>query len=102
MHFSLAKHGLVFSTRDRGARMRAELLEARNVANSPLTIDFAGVQSASYSFLDEFVGKLAESMAPEAPRLLNLPPMIARTIESSLRRRGIDSERILSASLETA
>jgi anti-anti-sigma regulatory factor len=102
MHFSLAKHGLVFLTRDRGARMRAELLEARDTATGPLTIDFAGVQSASYSFVDEFVGKLAESMAPDAPRLVNLPPMIARTIESSLRRRGVDAERILSASLETA
>jgi hypothetical protein len=102
MQFSLAKHGLVFSTRDRGVRMRAELLEISHASAEAVTIDFAGVQSATYSFLDEFVGKLAESMAPNAPKLVNLPPMIARTIESSLRRRGLDAERILAASLEVA
>ncbi|HEY5194196.1 MAG TPA: DUF4325 domain-containing protein [Solirubrobacteraceae bacterium] len=80
--------------------MRAELLETIDDAKTVVTIDFAGVQSASYSFLDEFVGKLAGSMAPNAPKLINVPPMIARTIESSLRRRGLDAERILAASLE--
>lgn len=102
MQFSLVKYGLVFSTRDRGARMRAELLEVHRASAESMTIDFAGVQSASYSFLDEFVGKLAEAMAPDTPKLVNLPPMIARTIESSLRRRGIDVERILAASYEVA
>jgi len=100
MQFSLVRHGLVFSTRSRGSRMRAELLETIDDAKTVVTIDFAGVQSASYSFLDEFVGKLAGSMAPNAPKLINVPPMIARTIESSLRRRGLDAERILAASLE--
>lgn len=103
MQFSLAKNGLVFSTRDRGSRMRAELLEMIDRAPSEtMTIDFAGVQSASYSFLDEFVGKLAEATAPNTPKLVNVPPMIARTIESSIRRRGLDAERILVASLEVA
>jgi hypothetical protein len=82
--------------------MRAELLEKMGDGPATVTIDFASVQSASYSFLDEFVGKLVESMAPDAPKLVNVPPMIARTIESSLRRRGLDADGTLAASLETA
>lgn len=102
MRFSLVDHGLVFSTRSRGSRMRADLLEMMGGGSPQVTIDFDGVQSASYSFLDEFIGKLVESMTPNAPRLVNVPPMIARTIESSLRRRGLDADGTLAASLEVA
>jgi STAS-like domain of unknown function (DUF4325) len=103
MQYLLATHGLVFSTRDRGARMRAEVLQAISVApTETVTLDFADVRSASNSFLDEFIGKLVHSMHPAAPVLTNVPPMIAKTIERSLRRRGLDADRILSESLAAA
>jgi hypothetical protein len=103
MEYRLAEQALVFSTRDRGARLLAEVLEAiRTAPTEPVKLDFEGVLSASYSFLDEFVGKLAQAMHPAAPILINMPPAVASTIESSLRRRGLNPEQVLSASLEAA
>jgi hypothetical protein len=101
MQFRLAEHGLVFSTRDRGSRMRAELLEQSAEASGEVTIDFAGVLSASYSFIDEFIGKLVGLIAPNAPMVVNASPMITETIKKSLRRRGLDPDQVLT-SLEYA
>jgi STAS-like domain of unknown function (DUF4325) len=103
MQYRLADHSLVFSTRDRGARMRADLLE--KIAASPYDehiVDFDGVLSASYSFIDEFIGELAQSMGDAFPEVIAVPPAVCRTIERSLSRRGLDVERILSACLHTA
>lgn len=99
MERRLAEHGLVFSTRDRGKAMRAELL-ADLAPDKTVVIDFDGVRSASYSFLDEFVGVLAELLDPRRPELVNVPETISETIVRSLRRRGLDPS--IAASLETA
>jgi anti-anti-sigma regulatory factor len=93
MRYSLADHGLVFSTRDRGARMLADL-QAKCDGARTVTIDFSDVRSVSYSFVDEFLGQLVQSTAV-SPALVNVPPMAARTIERSLRRRGLDPDQVL-------
>lgn len=91
MEYRLGERALVYSTRDRGARLRAEVLGAIETSpGEPVVLDFAGVLSASYSFLDEFVGKLAQAMSPNEPALVNVSPDVAATIENSLRRRGLD------------
>lgn len=89
MHFSLADHGLVFSTRDRGSRLREELLAATvGQPDEEIVIDFERVLSATNSFLDEFVGVLAEK---RQVTLRNASPTIARTAGASLRRRGVQT-----------
>src|SRR5688572_10806043 len=104
MRYRLADHGLVFSTRDRGARMLADLREKAGEAAIPsVVIDFAEVKSVSYSFIDEFIGELfAAADQDQLPTLANVPPAAARTIERSLQRRGVDLEPALDGSLETA
>jgi hypothetical protein len=103
MQIRLAEHGLVFSTRNRGERLRESLVERiDDLWTVTLTFDFEEVISASYSFVDELIGELAERMAPNAPDVVNAPPTIVGTIERSLRNRGLDSERILSACLHYA
>jgi hypothetical protein len=103
MQYRLADYSLVFSTRDRGARMRADLLAKIDSAPADrYVIDFDGVLSASYSFVDEFVGVLIQNMGDSAPELANVPPAVCRTIERSLTRRGLDADRVLSAFLHSA
>ncbi len=95
MQLSLAEFGLVFSTRDRGSRIRADLLG--QIADSPegVIIDFAKVLNASYSFIDEFIGKLAEQIDAEQMDIVNASPTITRTIKKSLQNRGLDANRVL-------
>lgn len=103
MEYRLANQGLVFSTRDRGARVLADLRKkTRGVALESVRIDFGGVRSVSYSFIDEFIGELAQTSGAAAPRCINVSPAAARTIERSLRRRGLAFEQILADSLEIA
>jgi hypothetical protein len=83
--------------------MLADLREkTRDVPLETVRIDFAGVRSVSYSFVDEFIGELAQAAGTNAPRCINVSPAAARTIERSLRRRGLDFEQILADSLEAA
>jgi anti-anti-sigma regulatory factor len=105
MRYRLADHGLVFSTRDRGARMLADFRETIVSAKTePVEIDFSEVRSVSHSFVDEFIGELMTDTAglEAMPSLVNVSPSAARTIERSLRRRGFDPEPILSDALEAA
>lgn len=100
MQFRLAEYGLVFSTRDRGSKLRADLLEsiAQTTAGTTV-IDFADVRSASYSFIDEFIGELVGSIGTDALELVNMSSTIAETVERSLRRRGLGPERVLAGLL---
>ncbi len=103
MRYRLADHGLVFSTRDRGARILADLRKQTGdgCALSSVEIDFTGIRSLSYSFVDECIGELMQQAEDATPTLVNVPPSVARTIERSLRRRGIDADAVLTESLET-
>lgn len=103
MEYRLADYGLVFSTRERGARMLGDLLaKARGVPLETVRIDFDGVRSASYSFIDEFIGELVQKAAASPPRCINVSPVAARTIERSMRRRGLSVDGVLADSLEPA
>jgi anti-anti-sigma regulatory factor len=64
-----------------------------------VSIDFSDVRSVSYSFIDEFIGELVQSGGTATPRCVNVPAAAARTIERSLRRRGLDVERVLADAL---
>lgn len=87
MTFSLADHGSVFSTRPRGAALRAEAL-ASTEDGEELRISFAGVKSVSYSFADEFLGPLLVGEQARAS-LEEVPPSLHRVILGALRRRGL-------------
>jgi anti-anti-sigma regulatory factor len=103
MLIHMAERGLVFSLRDRGRRMRVEVLEKMSADPSEaLVLDFAEVRSVSNSFADEFVGVLAESMAHGAPEVINASPGVAKRIVGSLRRRGLDVDRIVASALAHA
>jgi hypothetical protein len=103
MLIQMAEHGLVFSLRDRGRRMRVEVLEKMSIGpGETLILDFADVRSVSNSFADEFVGVLAESMVPDAPEVINALPGVAKRIEGSLRRRNLNVDRIMAAVLAHA
>lgn len=93
MKFALKSFGVVFSTRDRGARM-LEAVEPHLARGEHLVIDFADVMSVSYSFADEFVGELLEraaaGMYPREPALEHVDAAVYRTIAKSLHNRGLD------------
>jgi anti-anti-sigma regulatory factor len=93
MVFPLAPHGRVFSTRPLGAELLHAVQQLAADADC-IKIDFEGVQQVSYSFADEFAGALVERARNSDwhGQLLfaNVSPKIARVIEGSLRRRGLD------------
>lgn len=94
MTFSLGDYGAVFSTGSRGTELREELLTAC-ITDGELRISFAGVQSISYSFADEFLGPLMLG-SPNRVVLEDVPPSLRRILIGTIRRRGIrTSERKL-------
>lgn len=85
MHYSLAEHGRVYSTRERGAELRDHLLAATS-GDDEISIDFENVLSATHSFLDEFFGKLAERRQVQP---INASVPIQTTLRKVLKRRGV-------------
>jgi anti-anti-sigma regulatory factor len=66
-------------------------------------IDFTSVRSVSYSFADEFIGTLMQTTAvDDRPAIAAVEPLVARTIERSLQRRGIDPDGLLDRALTAA
>lgn len=85
--FSLREHGTTFATRGRGAELRETVL-ARSVHDSAVTIDFEGVTHVSYSFADEFVGRLAAEHRDEiSVEVVNMAETVERTVCSARERR---------------
>jgi hypothetical protein len=85
----------VFSTRDRGVRLRDEIQKQARDAEF-LVLDFAEVFSVTYSFADEFVGGLARAACDGSnpPVMIErADPAIAEMIDLSLRKRGIESAK---------
>lgn len=100
MNFRLVNHGSVFSTRDRGIRLLADLAKerAQNQEDRELTIDFEGVHSVTSSFADEFVGKLMQRAHDEegdAPQILNMNSNVATRVRRALSYRGLDPQGAL-------
>lgn len=86
--FSLREYGTTFATRGRGAEVRTALLEDAGEEKA-VVIDFADVTHISYSFADEFVGKLSARDA-HGPRidLINMSEPIDRTVSAARDRRS--------------
>jgi anti-anti-sigma regulatory factor len=84
--FRLSDFGTAFATRGRGRELREELLDGVG-DGAAVTVDFEGVTNVSYSFADEFTGKLVEAGDVEL-RLENMPPGVARVVERAVERRA--------------
>jgi anti-anti-sigma regulatory factor len=83
--FPLSEFGTSFATRGRGEELRHEVLK-RIGASAAVVVDLADVEHVSYSFADEFLGKLSadEGLSVE---VVNSSPGIGRTIDDAVRRR---------------
>lgn len=92
MRYNVADHGTFFSTRSRGAAIRGDL-EAKAGDADRVEVDFAGVQSVSYSFLDCFVGELLtgarEGTHPYEVTLVNLDRELEWMAEHCRHNRGL-------------
>lgn len=82
-NYVLKDFGTSFATRDRGRELREELV-ARS-GDQPVILDFAGVTNLSYSFADEFVGKLQSD--GHAFECVNAAPAVERSIRRAVARR---------------
>lgn len=96
MRYRMAEHGSVFSTRDRGSRLLADLESAYNRDGS-LIIDFEGVLSMTHSFADQFLGELlirgARGEIPQ-PQLVNLDSVPRRAVERCAEVRGVPAQLV--------
>jgi hypothetical protein len=88
MTFRLADHGTTLSTRLRGATVRADLLA--RLEGSHVAIDCTDVLVISYSFADEFAGKLAqgsEDWPALTLELVHASGSVAEALETAISRR---------------
>jgi hypothetical protein len=83
--FSLHDFGTTFATRERGAELRDAVL-AKSADDSAVTIDCAQVTNVSYSFADEFVGKLSAESELDID-LANMAENVGRTVRLAQQRR---------------
>lgn len=72
--------------------MLSDLESRLDDSDASITLDFEGVKHVSYSFADEFIGKLVQrahdgDVAP--PTLVNVGPSVYDVIELNLRSRGL-------------
>jgi hypothetical protein len=69
------------SGRTAGRAVRLKVLALLPTLEEPLVLDFSGVESATSSFLDELLGRLADELGPEAFRrriqVANLAPALS-------------------------
>ena len=84
--FLLSEFGRSFATRGRGEELR-EQARKRAAGFSTLIVDFAGVEHVSYSFADEFVGKLVVEVVDLAVEVVHTSESVGRTVEDAMRRR---------------
>jgi hypothetical protein len=99
MTFTLSDHGTVFATRKRGACMLAAL------DSVPEVLDFSRVERVSYSFADEFVGKLLQrthDRGLQAPTLLNMGPDVGHSVKLSLANRNLSARTKQESLLQAA
>ncbi len=96
MRIEFVQWGSYFATRERGAKVRAEIEAAlKGVSGSePLVLDFDRVQMISFSFADEVVGKLVTDRSigelGERPILVvNAVDEVVHPMASSMERRRL-------------
>lgn len=83
--FQVSDFGQTFATRERGAELRRLLLE-RADGYDGVIVDFAGVANVSYSFADEFLGKLCAERPVHVERR-NLSQRVADVVDRAVARR---------------
>jgi STAS-like domain of unknown function (DUF4325) len=83
LSYILKDFGTSFATRDRGRDLREDLLSRAPVG--PVVLDFAGVTNVSYSFADEFMGKLSAQGFDLA--FENMAPAVERSVRRAVGRR---------------
>ena len=84
--FRVGEHGYSFATRGRGAELRNEVV-ARTAENQAVILDFDGVTNVSYSFADEFVGKLSSDRPSHLVELANMTDTVGDTVRRAQERR---------------
>ena len=82
--YILKNFGSSFATRDRGRELRKDLLS--QIQGNQAILDFAGVTNISYSFADEFMGKL--SAAGFDLDFINMAPAVERSVRRAVSRRS--------------
>jgi hypothetical protein len=84
-HFPLGRHGRAFASRERGRELR-ELAQTRALDNDTLVIDFSDVTNVTYSFADEFVGRLS-SESSLLVQCENMAAAVAGPVRRAVERR---------------
>jgi hypothetical protein len=83
LRYVLKDFGTSFATRARGRELREGLASAARTG--AVEVDFAGVTNVSYSFADEFVGKLSAAGVELA--CVNMVPAVERSVTRAVGRR---------------
>lgn len=86
VRFALNEFGQSFATRGRGNELRQQL-ERLTMHGELATVDFAGVSNVSYSFADEFLGKLAQSDRLTV-EIVNANDSVNRVVQRAIDRRS--------------
>lgn len=93
--YVLGRHGRAFSTRARAEEIRAEIERFADGGRDVL-IDFEGVRSVSYSFVDELIGVFASRYQTDhgslRPVVIGLTAQAQRVLLGSLEQRGLSDE----------
>lgn len=84
--FKLNEFSQTFATRERGSELREELSRRVGPAKA-IVVDFDGVTNISYSFADEFLGKLLAE-ADIQVTVENAGPSVARIAGRAVERRA--------------
>lgn len=86
--FSLREYGHSFATRGRGDELRRSLVASIG-DESEVALDFADVAFVTYSFADEFAGRLPDDLPAVTVEVRNASPTIANTLERAQRARAL-------------
>lgn len=95
--FSLADHGSTFATRSRGQELRDALIESAG-DHDEVIVELDRVLGVSYSFADEFVGRLADAARDGelsfSLRISGGTPETTRVIARALARRDFEPHEL--------
>ena len=64
--FRLSDHATSFATRSKGQELFIELEKMLGEETNSIVIDWTGIQAASPSFVDEFVGRCCDTLMSKA------------------------------------
>lgn len=90
--YGVADHGATLATRPFAKELRADLL-GKATGHAVVELDFSGIRSASHSFADEFVARLAQDSRDKnidfEVTLSGASEEVQRVITGALERRGV-------------